>query len=273
MYLDDEKYYAATRGRDSTSQSQRDSLLRTIPDFTKTCLLDAYDTGLSPDGCMLEFLSQSRRRKKKREDYFVYTRATGVELALSPMIDACEVYTGTQAFSQEFSNCMEGDAGGGASGKESCNIPSFVWSGRSTNRVPVANYHAYLDPDPIATATRIHAEVSDRMTDIISSVRQSFTTTGLRAMLFSTEGDALHQLMDCIFMGPFASMDYGARGLRNDLPIPFYSRSSAAAADLISRDFELPCDASKMQGDTQVNLSVTFASQYKNTLWYYTKGL
>ena len=41
------------------------------------------------------------------------------------------------------------------------------------------------------------------------------------------QGDAIHQLMDCMFMGPYARLDYGPRGHLKSLPTQSWSRSDS----------------------------------------------
>lgn len=238
--MDPRQYAAATRGMDQTSESVRRGL---IGERTQACLLDALNSGLTPEKCLEESLDTM-----KREDFFIYERLEDNGNSMAPQYtDACEVYTGPSSQGHlEFQKCKGETA---TEQQQQCNIPSFVWSGRSSNKVPVANYHAYVDSDPVSTAIKIHTQTSKDMLDVIRQVNNSFSGSELQAMLFSAEGDALHQLIDCMFMGPFASMDYGSRGLRKDLPVPWYSRRSADAGASDSRDFELPCDASKLDGD------------------------
>lgn len=209
MFVEDKVYRILTRGKDTTELSVR----RQFADADiQDCLNAAYDTGVTAEACMI----QSLRGVMTPQNYFVYEKLTDAETR-PQYIDACEVYSGPNH--PEFQNCKDD-----SQGNNQCNIPSFVWSGRSSNKVPVANFHAYVDPDPVSSTLSLHEEVSREMVALIRQVRENFSTQGLDAVLFSTEGDALHQLMDCMFMGPFASVDYGARGLRKDLPVPWYSR-------------------------------------------------
>lgn len=54
--------------------------------------------------------------------------------------------------------------------------------------------------------------------------------------------------MDCMFMGPYARLDYGPRGHRNSLPTQSWSRSDTEA-DTPTRSFSLPCSMAKAHGD------------------------
>jgi hypothetical protein len=40
---------------------------------------------------------------------------------------------------------------------------------------------------------------------------ENFTDPNLEVVLFSGEGDALHQIFDCIIMGPLARVDFWDR--------------------------------------------------------------
>ena len=54
--------------------------------------------------------------------------------------------------------------------------------------------------------------------------------------------------MDCVFMGPFARMDYGSRG-GVALPIPSWSRMDTEGQTPATRAFSLPCNRDKVHGD------------------------
>ena len=41
---------------------------------------------------------------------------------------------------------------------------------------------------------------------------EKFTDKNLEVVLFSGEGDAIHQIFDCIVMGPFSRVDFWDRG-------------------------------------------------------------
>ena len=92
--------------------------------------------------------------------------------------------------------------------------------------------------------------ISSELTAIIKAVNDSFVSDPLTVELFSAEGDALHQLMDCMFMGPMARMDYGSRGHRGTLPVPSWSRSNTED-DVATRSFPVPCTADVTHGDTK----------------------
>lgn len=289
LFLPDEAYERITRGLARTAGAIRTifdpSISKMVTQEVADCILATSTQGEPPDACLVDIFLSNQGRKK--EDYFVYDSivavAGGGAAATSTesfSVDACEVFTGPAAAlppGSTFQDCSTNDL------QTQCNIPSFVWSGRSTGRTPVGNFHSWTDPAAYAGSStsvsqsvvderrrRAQAEfegISLEMVRLIKAVNDSFLSDNIAADLFSAEGDALHQLLDCMYMGPYGRMDYGARGGgRNDnLPVPSWSRSnteqlvnSAAAADADadvekhSRAFSLPCSGDNLKGDYKV---------------------
>lgn len=238
-----------------------------VSDDVKNCILSTAAVGDTVDNCLDGFLSNLG---KKKEDYFLYESMAGTSTTTgssstfntnseteSMYIDSCEVYTGpasTLPHPNDFENCIE-ETG------EKCSIPSFVWTGRSSGKTPVASFHSWKDNSnldgssgrsvreerAIAELNKISLEIVDK----IKQVNRTFQQDGIEVQLFSAEGDALHQLMDCMFMGPYARMDYGSRGVRNNLPVPSWSRAeteteaetrafTACTSDKVKGDYETP---------------------------------
>jgi len=227
------------------SEQDRARIPLTLPDGLQSCMVGTFESGQSPDSCLVDiFLLYSR--KQKREDFFSYVVSNGDD---SRMPDACEVFTGPiknlgQGNAGNFDSCTTNDLA------TQCNIPPFVWSGRSTGKVPVASYHSWEVPaaSRVENARADLDSISASLSRQIMGVLNNLDTMGIEAQLFSAEGDALHQLMDCIFMGPYASMDYGAKGYGEALPVQTWSRRSDGASQG-SRAFELPCSPAA-GGDT-----------------------
>ena len=83
--------------------------------------------------------------------------------------------------------CLESDAN--VSG---CDIPHMLWSGRSSNKVPVATQHTMNISDPakkqqLATIEMMAAR--QHVLDTIERLEKTWTGDGLQITLFSTEGD------------------------------------------------------------------------------------
>jgi hypothetical protein len=72
--------------------------------------------------------------------------------------------------------------------------------------------------------------------------------------------------MDCIFMGPYARMDFGSKGVRGNLPVPSWSRRNSES-EPDTRVLPLPCTGAAMQGDFKVPF--TCGSQTRRSIIKY----
>ena len=100
-----------------------------------------------------------------------------------------------------------------------CDLSPLVWSPTSGNQVPVASMHTMSSN---VDATRTQSNFGSRIPAVVELMYQraremvinaalpltSHNNPNLKYMLFSAEGDAIHQLMDCVYQGPYARMDY-----------------------------------------------------------------
>lgn len=162
----------------------------------KDCIKATFDAGQPPDACLTDIFLKS----KKREDYFMYETTTG-NIGESMLVDACEVHTGAarqlaargvNASDNEFQKCLDNDL------ETQCNVPNFVWSGRSSGKTPVANYHSWADSDALSGAEYDSqkkkraliefAAISKKIAETILAVNDTFNKEGITAELFSAEG-------------------------------------------------------------------------------------
>ena len=90
----------------------------------------------------------------------------------------------------EFEFCINNDQ------VTQCNIPHFVWSGRSDAKVPVAEYHSWTYNSEIVNAKSVREErskdalatISNLIATRIKEANRTFTTDGINVELFSAEG-------------------------------------------------------------------------------------
>jgi hypothetical protein len=78
---------------------------------------------------------------------------------------------------------------------------------------------------------------------------ENYANKNLRVILFSGEGDSLHQIFDCIMQGPYSKVDLWARGSGKELPVPSWARDAGGLG--LTRDMDLPCIGSKLKGDPE----------------------
>jgi hypothetical protein len=135
-----------------------------------------------------------------------------------------------------------------ASSIDSCKVPAtiadrpfprFLWTGSSTNHVPIAKMHD-MDVSRAEREKQAEAKIKKMIATEITPTFERLTSTDFRADLdanldidaFSVEGDELHQLIDCVILGPFAAASMSSEvHLENlpRLPVPLYHRGSASS--------------------------------------------
>ena len=209
-----------------------------IPGYTclGDCITAANAQGSSPAGCLDRLLSKLSTTSL---DYFEYSNASGT--TASHGIDACQVFSGPaeQPNGAEFRACLDhySDTGG-------CKLPLMVWSGRSSNKLPVAMDHGTRITDQnakINAAKRVYREIRDQVSTALQLLKNTWSADALAVSVFSAEGDMLHQYFDCVMMGAGGSVDLwpGPDGLER----PIWSRRSD---NTDSREFELPCSGDQL---------------------------
>jgi hypothetical protein len=115
-------------------------------------------------------------------------------------------------------------------------LPRFLWSGNSRNHVPLATLH------PVVLSASQRAAVAEaELDELLTEIRDAFDpllqlsfATELRQHIrvesFSSEGDELHQLVDCVVLGPYSAADLNTN-LHLDniekIPVPQYHRGRA----------------------------------------------
>ena len=108
---------------------------------------------------------------------------------------------------------------GGGTTRQTCSLSGFVWSPSSSNSVPVASLHVINEPSHGNSTGPQHgtmrAAVEKRFAQAFQLVKRGMDAVNaggalseLDVSFFSAEGDVIHQLLDCLFLGPFARMDY-----------------------------------------------------------------
>ena len=227
-------------------------------DCVGDCLLLLSQKDPSP--CLSAFLSTA---DVAALDYFEYeplpasvVSAHAADGLPSTLVDACQAFTGPAqtARGQAFQACLNQYNESGV-----CTLPLHVWSGRSSNRMPVASPHATQlagEVERVQAATRIYAEVRAAVRQALDAVNASWSADGLDIQMFSAEGDLLHQYFDCAMMGPLARVDPWPAP--DSLNKPFWSRRTDGEPG--NRAFELPCSGAQLndrQGvpDTQSPLT------------------
>lgn len=161
-----------------------------IPDTfnVATCLLEQKGNGSDNVGCLTDYFLKGTQAI----DYFEYGNITGS--TDSKTIDACLTFSGPAnhpdpVIAKPFVACLETYAN-----RTGCDIPHMLWSGRSTNKVPVATQHTLKITDPATRQRWAEGErnaTQARVLQVLDKLEKEWTGDGLKISIFSSEGTRL----------------------------------------------------------------------------------
>ena len=165
-----------------------------MPDIEDTfavsnCLLQQKALGYDNGGCLTDYFLKGTQIV----DYFGYSNITDVPNPESAIIDACLTFSGPAAsedprISSPFLACLENNAN-----RTGCDIPHMLWSGRSSNKVPVATQHTLNISDPSKRkqlAQDEMASVQQQVLAVLDQIEKEWTGDGIKITLFSSEGES-----------------------------------------------------------------------------------
>jgi hypothetical protein len=179
-------------------------------EVTRTVCLEAYISKLG----------------KSPETYWIYVDSIP---GPSQTVDACEVFTGpayssalTEAQRSTFRACLDQYA------DSNCQLSSSLWTPQSDNAVPVAQRHGVRLSGQEAIKSIIRLKFDEAHALVMSALAplKDYNNNDVLTIFFSPEGDIMHQMMDCVFMGPYARVDYWPVDTHRILPIPTWHRDS-----------------------------------------------
>jgi hypothetical protein len=111
--------------------------------------------------------------------------------------------------------------------------PKIVWDGDSLNSVPVAELHYTKMFDKAWRFTIAERELDNLIKHDISPIFKVLTSKALEEIAttyWSFDGDFVHQLVDCVMLGPFAAADMMPRfrtATGREFNVPQYHRGNA----------------------------------------------
>jgi hypothetical protein len=161
------------------------------------CLLRAERNKGSSQQCLNDYLGLKYRVESTSAVYWRYEKIFYThKLLTSDDTDACIVFSGpakrqdNSSTTMEFRKCSHDFTDTG------CTIPHMVWSSSSSNKIPVGILHTVEETnaeDREETARAMFAEARMAAMDALTKL-ENFTDVNLEVVLFSGEGDALHQV-------------------------------------------------------------------------------
>jgi len=187
----------------------------------KDCLLQSHANGAGPLKCMEDYINSLNF--KSSDEYWVYEKATKQG---SQYTDSCLVFSGPAMVKKipAFQACLDVNP----HDDTRCSLNAQIWSADSDNDVPVAEQHIILYDKKDSQQTsqdqlNLIQSYYDKAHQLVTSaVLEAIYAWGnesnpdVQVDFFSTEGDAIHQILDCIFMGPYSRVDYWPIPLHND---------------------------------------------------------
>ena len=202
------------------------------------CLIQMNSLGLPNTQCLSDYLRTLPDNDKNV--YFVYEKNPVGGSVLT--VDACIVFTGPAQHSNvvianqflpcvaQYSPVEEPTCSSILPGAplDTCQIPPMVWSGGSKNNVPVAEMHAVADVTVADREELARKYFREAQLQVLCALEKmtDYTNTNLEVVLFSGEGDSLHQMFDCMVQGPYARLDFWSRGSTSVLPVPNWARDT-----------------------------------------------
>lgn len=223
------------------------------PESVIECMFISIERNIGNDACLDLFLYAIGQTA---DEYFTYDMLADTYTHKLSQTDACEVFTGPAKTSTVFANCVDAldDVIANSDDSEDsrdCELEYFLWSGRSSNKVPLATGHhkSYRnDEERWAMAETMVAIEKTRM-QAQFDLLDDWDGSSLNLAFFTADGDGLHQAMDCMIMGPYAAADLWP-GPSEVLGAYRYSRTAVANDfENLNRDFILPCGEEEDVGD------------------------
>lgn len=206
--------------RKSRSAALRTHMQLRMPMELWGCLHTAALNGQFQHRC-LEFHVVPSLELQMLEQYFEYEPAATASFANT---DACQTFTGKASATSSVNNASH---------------TSTIWSPNSVNSVPVATYH-FAKVDSASDRVQ-HAEQrlqqllnNDILPYLEDTASQNLNLNKIEAAAWTLEADHLHQLLDCVMLGPYAAADLHASFDMSDghaFPVPQYHRGDAASRD------------------------------------------
>lgn len=194
-----------------------------LPSVVKSVGVCLQDPVTRP-ACLQEFMTNQGYDPEVYWSYEDINRG-----APSQLIDGCQVFTGPAQNPDigpdkrsEFRACLDQYE------DSNCQISSNLWTPQSDNAVPVAHRHAVKLGSSNALSSVIELKFQEAYAIVDAALKplDNYNNPDLRTIYFSPEGDIMHQMMDCVFMGPYPKVNYWPQDLLGLLPVPTWHRDA-----------------------------------------------
>jgi len=217
------------------------------PPMILNCLRDMKSKGLPNLQCLQEYAATL---SESRETLFEYDE----DPYMNYPPDSCVVATGLASHSDaqvanQYLPCMVNRVGIPQTTEcdsyafesmdtGTCSFQPMLWSRTSTNKIPVASSHQVSTVNADQRALNMIESARNEVLCALNNV-ESWENDNVNSFLFSGEGDAIHQIFDCVVQGPYSKVDFYPSGPENTFPVPTWARDAGGLGH--SRRMDLPC--------------------------------
>lgn len=169
------------------------------------CLLNSHTQGTGPGACMDQYINGLNLYTP--EQYWAYSVATETAAQYT---DACIVFTGPGVVHKNptFAACVDG-----YESDINCTLNPGIWEVVSVNDIPIADPHIvkYDATKLDSLVQKYYKRAYDRVTStLLQAIYEWSNQSNPNVVMdfFSAEGDAIHQILDCIYLGPYSQVNY-----------------------------------------------------------------
>lgn len=178
--------YDATRAHLISLASVMASSPFPASDDTLACLRARLGESGAQFDCMYTVMGPS-----VLERYFEYEQHASVSIQFANA-DACEAFSGSDISTTGLSGAA---------------LPRFIWAGSSTNKEPVATFHEKSSGQDRLVAAESEIQDLYSKIDLFLADVPDLTASNIKVAALLQDGDDVHQLVDCIVLGPYAAAD------------------------------------------------------------------
>ena len=231
------------------------------------CLQDPGRLQMDYSSCLVAYFSAQNASNPNA--YFVYEPDTGGSSGEPP--DACLLFSGLVEASSPGSPlntlmkaCSKQEDVGQTT--SFCDLNALGWSGQQPLKVAVAGLHGVLPSFAEDLAYKYYDTPLQTLKQAFADFNKTYLSVqapSIDAMLFSADGDFIHNFFDCMFLGPYTRIDAMPCDAEGQLECPFYARDEEGGR---SRQFT-PCFGAVMHGDEA--LPYTCGSQARRAIIKY----
>ena len=243
-------------------QSDADLIRLSLDDITHQCLYLSISAGNENHMCMEQYFRNTLPQLTTADQYFQYEPLSSANAYSFVSVDACQAYSGSVA---------ETNADSGASN------PKLIWSSKSANNLGVANLHIMNHGSQAereaAAEERLQTLITNEIEPELAKIPLDLSNQ-IEISAWSVEGDEIHQLVDCVIMGPYAAADMHSTFTMSNgqsFPVPQYHRGDPGSRAFVN-DGLIATKGSEARKEIMKAVQEHIAEQYDTVIMEEARG-